>query len=65
MPAAKYDMVITKGVEFTRLVIWKDFNKVCIDLTPYTIEMEIRSTDLANVLATSIGSSPTILISVV
>jgi len=50
MAAVKLDLTIEKGASFRKTFIWKDSDKVVIDLTNYTARMQIRK----NVNSTSI-----------
>jgi hypothetical protein len=65
MAAAKYDFMITKGLEFKRLITWRDAAGDYIDPFDYTVAMDIRDTTGANVIVTSLGASPDINIELV
>jgi hypothetical protein len=64
MPAGLYDFVITKGVEFKRLITWRDIAGNYIDPFDYDVFMQINDVR-SNVIATSIGADPEIDIELV
>jgi hypothetical protein len=65
MPAGLYDFVITKGVEFKRLITWRDIAGNYLDPFDYDVEMQIRDVVGSDVIATSLGDDPEIDIELV
>jgi len=63
MAAGVYNTVIEKGATFELTVTYKDAAGAAVDLTSWTVRMQVRETpSSASTILTSTGGSPTITI---
>ena len=62
--AGRWDLVIEQGATFERYFRWEDSTGAAIDLSPYSLRMTIRTIYGEGLIATSVGASPTIVITI-
>ena len=63
MAAGVYNTVIEKGATFELTVTYKDATGAAVDLTTWTVRMQVRATPSADTaILTSEGGSPTIVL---
>jgi len=43
MPAAKLNLTVEQGADFSKRLVWRDKNKRPVNLTGYTAKMQVRS----------------------
>jgi hypothetical protein len=63
MAAGVYNTVIEKGATFELTVTYKDATGAAVDLTTWTVRMQVRETPSSStIILTSEGGSPTIVL---